>query len=654
MTGDTAVRFGHRFRVDPQLWRNLQRQFEHAKGLVREGHCVYGIMYTKRIKLKGFGPIDNLDIKLPVEGGTPKPVVLVGQNGSGKSIVLSHVVSGLLKAKDMVYHQTPEVEPGRAYRLKTNFYIKTGEQFSFSRVDFENSWYVSELTTMRKKQDYPEVPPGIAGTDLELMWRQMDSVSNDCVDSNLGTDYEDYIRLSSVVAGNCILYFPFNRFEDPAWLNRGNLTAQAEFIDRKPMLAHTERRAIATSPLELNRNWLVDVLYDRRVSETRSVRVPLPSPGEDKPWFLEAERAETRDHDESVLRTALRIVRTILLDESNATFRLGRRGLRFVALHGDDGLIVPNIFQLSSGETSLLNIFLSILRDFEWGGSRFSDAVDVRGVVVVDEVDLHLHALHQFEVLPLLIRMFPRVQFILTTHSPLLVLGMKQAFGDDGFALHRVPDGHRINPEEFSEFGDAYSAFSSTRRFVDDLEEAVRTATSSVLLTEGDTDCRYLECAAELLGREAVLRRFVVRAGGGSGNLAKIWRHPMPDLFAQKVVLLFDCDENRPHGDRGQILQRSVPFCPDNPIRSGIENLFSRQTLEKARRHSSAFIDVEDEHQRTHRGVQDVIPEEWTVNSDEKTNLCEWLCENGTADDFVHFQGVFDLLKEVIDAVQQS
>ena len=554
----------------------------------------------------------------------------------------------------MVYDQTPEVDPGRAFRLKTNFYIKSGGKFSFSRVDFENGWYVSELVTMRKKQDYRDVPPGIIGTAAEPMWRQMESSSNDHSESNLGADYEEYIKLRSVVANNCILYFPFNRFEDPAWLNRGNLTAQAKFVDRKPMLAHTERRAISTSPLEQNRNWLVDVIYDRRVAETRTVRVPLPSPGDDKPWYMEAERAETRDHDESVLRTALQVVRKVLLDESNASFRLGRRGLRFVALHGDDGLIVPNIFQLSSGETSLLNIFLSILRDFEWGGSQFSDASHVRGVVVVDEIDLHLHARHQFEVLPLLIRMFPRVQFIVTTHSPLLVLGMNKQFTQDGFALYQLPDGHRISPEEFSEFGDAYKAFSSTRRFVDDLQEAVRTAPNPVLLTEGETDRRYLQRAAELLEKKPVLDRFFVRAGNGSANLAKVWRHTIPDLFAQKVLLLFDCDENRPSQTRGQILQRSLPFHADNPIPSGIENLFSRQTLERASLHSPAFIDIEHEHCRTQRGVETIIPETWTVNIDEKTNLCDWLCANGTVDDFSHFLSVFHLLEEAIEAIPQA
>ena len=72
------------------------------------------------------------------------------------------------------------------------------------------------------------------------------------------------------------------------------------------------------------------------------------------------------------------------------------------------GQKVPNIFQLSSGETSLLNIFLSIVRDFDLSGTQFSRAEDVRGIVVVDEVDLHLHAVHQYEILPSLIKMFPK------------------------------------------------------------------------------------------------------------------------------------------------------------------------------------------------------------------------------------------------------
>ena len=53
-------------------------------------------MYAKRIQLTNYGPIDRLDIPCPFDGDKPKPIVLVGENGSGKSILLSHIVNGLL------------------------------------------------------------------------------------------------------------------------------------------------------------------------------------------------------------------------------------------------------------------------------------------------------------------------------------------------------------------------------------------------------------------------------------------------------------------------------------------------------------------------------------------------------------------------------
>ncbi|MCS5713519.1 AAA family ATPase [Herbiconiux sp. CPCC 205716] len=40
------------------------------------------------------------------------------------------------------------------------------------------------------------------------------------------------------------------------------------------------------------------------------------------------------------------------------------------------------------------------------------------GVVLIDEIDLHLHPLWQQRILPQLRKTFPRVQFIVTTHSP--------------------------------------------------------------------------------------------------------------------------------------------------------------------------------------------------------------------------------------------
>ncbi len=610
-------------------------------------------MYTKRIQLINYGPVEKLDIEFPFESATPKPVVLVGANGSGKSILLSHIVNGLVNAKDIVYPASPEVEPGRVYKFKTNFYIKSGSQFSFGRVDFEEGFFVSELTTMLPKREYSEHPPGILGTAAEPMWRGTEPVSNDHSESNFNIDYDTFNKLKEVFASNCILYFPSNRFEEPAWLNKQNLTAQAEYVDRRRVVAHTNRQVIALSPLLENQNWLFDVIYDRRVPETRAVRVPIPLPGGEKPWYLEAERAEIRDHDEGVLKAALQVVRQVLRDNSNAGFRIGRRGNRFVGLHGDDGTIVPNIFQLSSGETSLLNLFLSILRDFELSGSQFSNAANIRGIVVVDEIDLHLHTTHQYEVLPKLIQMFPRVQFVLTTHSPLLVLGLQNVFTDSGFGLYRLPHGRQISPEEFSEFGHAFRVFKKTDVYLSEMEAAIRSTEKPLIFVDGTTDIRYLERAMALLGWGATLVDVEIRDGGGEGNLKKAWRTlTTMTVVRQTVVLFHDCESTVSLSDCGNVFRRRVPSVEDNPIRRGIENLFDKKTLARAMEHKSAFIDVTAEHEVTERGQTKVVPEQWKVNQDEKSNLCDWLCKNGTSEDFRCFSVILDELCEIPDMLR--
>ena len=321
-------------------------------------------------------------------------------------------------------------------------------------------------------------------------------------------------------------------------------------------------------------------------------------------------------------------------------------------------MIVPNIFQLSSGETSLFDIFLSILRDFELSGSQFSNAADIRGIVVVDEMDLHLHAVHQHEVLPSLIGMFPKVQFIVTTHSPLFVLGMHEVFGEDGFGLYQLPQGKQISPEEFSEFGDAYQVFAATRAFNDDIRLVIENSQRPIVFVEGITDQMYIENAAQLLGKEAMIGSLEVRDGGGSGNLAKIWKDsilPLTMVLPQQVLLLFDCDTGRSPDSKGKLVQRSIPLQVQSPIRKGIENLFSKPTLEKARQYKPGFFITEEEHGGTDKDGQPItIPEKWTINESEKGNLCDWLCENGTPEDFQKFHLIFDMIEEAVNSSSPS
>ena len=596
-------------------------------------------MYTKRIQLANYGPIDELDIVCPFDGDKPKPIVLVGENGSGKSIVVSHIVNGLLYAQQLAYPETPEVEAGKVYKLRSPSYIRAGRDYYFARVEFENNLHVSELQMARVRRAYDTIPSGMLGTGAQELWNRMN------VDENsLFLPHFEESHLRELVERNCTLYLPPNRFEDPAWLNEENLTARARHMSLSHRKGHTERAVINYSPLRDNENWLFDVVYDFSVFErqTHNITLPLEGPGKSKVGFPLPIFAGFAGRAKAVYDIALRVVQTIIRGE-NVRFGIGTRHGRVVSVMQNERQLVPNIFQLSSGEVSLLNLFLSILRDFDLCQAPFAKPEDVRGIVVVDEVDLHLHAVHQHEVLPKLVQMFPRVQFVLTTHSPLFILGLRSALGEAGFGLYQLPQAREIAPEDFNEFGDAYRVFKETDKHLAEIEEVVRRTEKPLVFVDGVTDVKYLVRAMEVLGWQETGHDVEIRDAGGDGNLKNAWKTlTTVAVLRQTVVLLHDCESKASPCDRGNVFRRRIPLVEGHPICRGIENLFSRATLDRAVACKPAFVDIVAEHEVTERGQRKIIPEQWKINDDEKGNLCDWLCENGTVEDFRFFDGVLD------------
>ena len=68
---------------------------------------------------------------------------------------MSHIVNGLVAAKNVVYPETPEVELDRVYKLRSNSYIKTASEYSFGRGDFDQGFFVSELQPVRSNKEEP-------------------------------------------------------------------------------------------------------------------------------------------------------------------------------------------------------------------------------------------------------------------------------------------------------------------------------------------------------------------------------------------------------------------------------------------------------------------------------------------------------------------
>ena len=177
------------------------------------------------------------------------------------------------------------------------------------------------------------------------------------------------------------------------------------------------------------------------------------------------------------------------------------------------------------------------------------------------------------------------------------------------------------------------------------------------MVVEGKTDKAYIEKATELLGKSHVIQDLELMDGGGAPKLQTLWgsleKMPIP-VFDKSVLVLFDCDAHRPPSDKGTFYRRTIPFQSDNPIKNGIENLIGRSILERAISEKPALIDIQGEHQVTTRGQVSKVPAEWSVNENEKTNLCQWICENGRAEDFVGFEALLELIDEVMNRNSNS
>lgn len=93
--------------------------------------------------------------------------------------------------------------------------------------------------------------------------------------------------------------------------------------------------------------------------------------------------------------------------EDQYLFRVGGSELPFQAL--------------SDGYRAYVSWISDLLYHICMGAPSGQKLVDNRGVVLVDEVDLHLHPEWQRHVIPTLARALPKLQFVFTSHSPIVV-----------------------------------------------------------------------------------------------------------------------------------------------------------------------------------------------------------------------------------------
>jgi predicted ATP-binding protein involved in virulence len=298
--------------------------------------------------------------------------LLVGPNGSGKTTILDGIAIGL----GAVLTHLPNLS---GFSLKRGGDIRQADNklAPYARITLE---MLSGLKWDRtKRRDVSKtttrlVPPGLGVRDLN------DYLDREVIDpENRGEDYALPLFVYYGV-GRALLDLPLSRKGFPK--------------------QHARLEALANT---LNPD-----------SRFKSAFV----------WFYNKENEESRlqkerrDFDVTLpeLDAARRAIASLFPDLTEPHIELNP--LRFVVKQGGEYL---SIGQLSDGYQTLLALALDLSRRMAGGNPHRDDPLAAEAIVMIDEIDLHLHPSWQQRVVGDLLRTFPNAQFIVTTHSPYIV-----------------------------------------------------------------------------------------------------------------------------------------------------------------------------------------------------------------------------------------
>jgi len=325
-------------------------------------------MKVKKIAFKHFRGFKNLAIDFD-----PTMNVLIGINGAGKSsilegiaVLLSRVSAAVISAKAL----------GRQFSEND---IKNGEKSTNNHItiEFDEQDYQWNVAKTRKGK-----PP------LEFSSLHGAKVVAEFIQNRLNDQPEASIPL--------LVYYPVNR-------------------------------AVLDIPLKIRKKHIFDQLtaYDGALTGVENnFRVFFE-------WFRNREDIENelfRKSREDSLFThhpfqpdpQLAAVRTVISAflPGFAKPRIQRQPLRMTIEKDGHELIIN---QLSDGEKCLLAMVGDLARRLAMTHPDLANPLHGHGIVLIDEIDLHLHPDWQRRILPTLARTFPNCQFILSTHSPQVV-----------------------------------------------------------------------------------------------------------------------------------------------------------------------------------------------------------------------------------------
>lgn len=349
-------------------------------------------MKVKRLKINAFRGIDNLEL----EFNPDEPIVIIGNNGVGKSSILDCIailLSRLLYPIQAGYKNVRWRDRNKR-SIIGHFFIEE---------DIKNGGDETENEITIELDDSQEVSWSVTNNDnesievedsQEVSWGRKDNEKKN----------QKFAQLKEVVQ------------------NIRHQWENSSQVNIPLAVYYPIHRSLLQTPLEIQEGYLFKQIdaYDQALD---GIEIDF---GNFFKWFRtveDIENEELRDnpkHRNRNLEAVRQSIYSLILDFSN--LRVRRNPLRMTVTKKAQEL---NVNQLSDGEKCLLAMVGDLARRLAIANPGLENPLEGSAVVLIDEIELHLHPKWQREIIPALTRTFPNCQFIITTHSPQVISQIK-------------------------------------------------------------------------------------------------------------------------------------------------------------------------------------------------------------------------------------
>ncbi|MBE9127919.1 AAA family ATPase [Coleofasciculus sp. LEGE 07081] len=362
-------------------------------------------MEIQRVILNNIGLFENLEIPLaPTEQNPSNITVFVGNNGAGKTSVLKALATSLswftarLRTEKGSGNPIPEddiLNAANAATIEIEICDSSGASDNPNQSEFEHhfKWTLAKNRIGRK-----------AGYTSHL---------NDC--TRLANRYRDALTRDDKTSLPIIAFYPVERvvLDIPLKIRTRHTFLQLDGYDNSLSQGVDFRRFF---------EWFrerEDTENESGISEDLLNQLkPLLETNPDAWQRLNEFNASARDRQLTAVRTA---IRQFMPQMDN--LRVRRKPRLYMAIDKNGETL--NVAQLSQSEKSLMALVGDIARRLAMLNPALENPLGGDGIVLIDEVDLHLHPSWQRSLCDRLIATFPNCQFVLTTHSPLVISDCK-------------------------------------------------------------------------------------------------------------------------------------------------------------------------------------------------------------------------------------